>query len=82
MTPWARLRVVTASGSTYHFDPVDLTWMRENKNPGHENIRGMEGITWGNLRTWPNITIGSGILIEDMDTWIQTTPVVSVEDDE
>ena len=83
MSAERRCRVITASGSVYILDWADLTWTRDNTNKGHEQIFGLEGVTWGHLSTWPAvIEIGQSMRLDDLDgAWIRTTPVVSIEDE-
>ena len=82
MTPSPLLRVTTASGSVYILDRDCMMWERKNTNPGHENIRGLEGVSWGALAAWPTIALGESMHIDDSEgLWIRTTPVVSIEDE-
>lgn len=75
------LIVKTASGSTYHFDNENLTWHRENKNPGHETIMFHEEANSGKLATPVEPTVGKGLtFFEPDDNWVRTTEVVSIEE--
>lgn len=75
-----RLRVKTASGSEYLFDNEALTWERKNTNPGHEDIRFLEGVHKGLLAAEVMPIVGEGMTFHlPGDEWVRTTPVVAVE---
>lgn len=75
-----KLKVRTASGSTYIFDNEALTWSRENKNPGHGDIRFMEGVHSGRLAAGVEPVVGHTLtFFLPGDDWVVTTPVQSVE---
>jgi len=63
-------------------DEERMTWKRQNINPGHENIVGLEPINSGKLWTKPHIDIGKvgrfqyGSL---PDEYINTTRVERIE---
>lgn len=76
-----KLRVHTASGSTYLIDGEALTWKRFNVNVGHEDILGLPvGTASGPLLAFPTVMVGQGMILDDFDHRIFTTPVVLVED--
>lgn len=73
--------VRTQSGSVYHFDNEAGTWDRKNQNAGHENILYMDGVHSGRLAAPVEPIVGRGLTFFIVgDTWIHTTPVVSVEE--
>lgn len=73
-----RLRVKTASGSTYHFDNEALTWARQNQDV--PDILFMEGVNDGKLAAPVQPIAGRRLtFFLPGDEWVVTTPVVSVE---
>lgn len=76
-----KLRVRTFSGSVYDFDNGAGTWARSNTNPGHTDIRFMEGVHSGRLAAPVEPVVGESLtFILPGDEWVRTTPVVSVEE--